>query len=127
VLGLAISLYLSVVHYANGIVSLACAIGGLVNCEQVTSSAESMIGPLPVAVLGVFWFAIYLTLALGGSKSSYRLAWAAAGLAFVFYLVYAELFAIGAVCLWCTAVHVVVVALFLIEIAKSPTEMVDVR
>jgi uncharacterized membrane protein len=65
VLGLAISLYLSVVHYASGVVPLACATGGLVNCELVTSSAESMIGPLPVAVLGVLWFAIYLVLALG--------------------------------------------------------------
>jgi uncharacterized membrane protein len=30
----------------------------------------------------------------------------------VVYLVYAELFRIGAICLWCTAMHVTAVALF---------------
>jgi uncharacterized membrane protein len=30
----------------------------------------------------------------------------------VFYLVYAELFVLDAICLWCTAVHVITVALF---------------
>jgi uncharacterized membrane protein len=36
----------------------------------------------------------------------------AAGIAFVLYLVYTELLTLGAICLWCTAVHVITVALF---------------
>ncbi len=36
----------------------------------------------------------------------------AAGIAMVVRLVYAELFQIDAVCLWCTAVHVITVILF---------------
>jgi uncharacterized membrane protein len=117
--GLAISLYLTVVHYAQGQVPLACASAGVVNCELVTSSAESAIGPLPVALLGVIWFAAYLGLIVVRAASTYQLAWAAAGLVFVFYLVYAELFLIGALCLWCTAVHVVVIGLFLLAVAQS--------
>jgi uncharacterized membrane protein len=58
--GLAISAYLTVVHYTAGQVPLACSTSGLVNCEQVTSSPESMLGPVPVAVLGVAWFGVFL-------------------------------------------------------------------
>ena len=32
----------------------------------------------------------------------------------VFYLVWAELFKIGAICLWCTVVHVLTLALFVV-------------
>jgi uncharacterized membrane protein len=124
-LGLAISVYLMVVHYAQGEVPLACAPGGVVNCELVTSSAESGVGPVPVALLGVVWFGMYLSLVLRGTAGPYRLAWAATGLAFVFYLVYAELFLIGALCLWCTAVHFVVLALFLLAIAQSSTDVAE--
>ena len=35
-----------------------------------------------------------------------------AGAAMVLYLVYVELFRIGAICLWCTAMHVTAVCLF---------------
>ena len=41
-----------------------------------------------------------------------RMAAAALGAATVLYLVYVELFRIGAICLWCTAVHVLAVCLF---------------
>ena len=33
---------------------------------------------------------------------------------FVLYLIYAELFSIGAICLWCTSVHVITFALFVL-------------
>src|SRR5579864_6691470 len=59
-LGLAISAYLAATHYFSAQVPLACATGGIVDCEQVTSSSESMIGPLPVALLGLLWFAAFM-------------------------------------------------------------------
>ena len=124
-LGLGISLYLTLAHYAQGQVPLACATTGVVNCELVTSSAESAIGPIPVAVLGVAWFAIYLGLVLGRVSGFIQLAWTAAGLTFVFYLVYAELFLIGALCLWCTAVHLIVGALFLLSVGTSSTDVAE--
>jgi uncharacterized membrane protein len=37
----------------------------------------------------------------------------------VLYLVYAELFRIGAICLWCTAMHVTAVCLFAVVLAAS--------
>jgi uncharacterized membrane protein len=125
VAGLGISLYLTAAHYAQGQVPLACFSAGVVNCEMVTSSAESAIGPIPVAVLGVIWFATNLGLVLFRSAGAYQLGWAATGLAFVFYLVYAELFLIGALCLWCTAVHLLVIALFLLAIGKSSADVAE--
>jgi uncharacterized membrane protein len=41
-----------------------------------------------------------------------RLAWAVVGLGTVLYLLYAELFEIDAICLWCTSVHVLTLLLF---------------
>ena len=42
-----------------------------------------------------------------------RLAMSTLGVFMVFFLVWAELFSIDAICLWCTAVHVILVALFI--------------
>lgn len=112
VIGLVVSAYLTGTHYFAETIPLACSTGGIVDCEQVTSSAESMIGPVPVAVLGLAWFIGFLVL-LVTRRARLQLVWATGGLAAVFYLVYAELFLIGTICLWCTVVHAIVAALFL--------------
>jgi len=121
--GLLISFYLTGTHYFADQVPLACSTGGVVDCEQVTTSAESMIGPVPVAVLGVVWFGVFVALVLGRRASSgllnLRMVWAVLGLLSIFYLVYAELFLIGALCLWCTAVHMIVVVLFLMSLWEA--------
>jgi uncharacterized membrane protein len=128
VVGLIISMYLTATHYLAGQVPLACATGGIVNCEQVTTSAQSTIGPLPVAVLGLVWFGVWLGLLAAGRTLSHtwlvaaRLAWATAGLLSVFYLVYAELFLIGAICSWCTVIHAVIIVLFLLAVADATEE-----
>lgn len=125
-LGLGISVYLTVVHYAQGQVALLCATSGTINCEQVTTSPESNVGPIPVALLGVVWFLVSLVLVAiprtqvdaAGSVvwNSLRLAWSGAGVLVVFYLIYSELFLIGAICLWCTAIHGLVILLFLLTL-----------
>src|SRR6516162_1811125 len=120
VAGLLMSAYLVGTHYFAEQVPLACATGGIVDCEQVTNSAESMVGPVPVAVLGLIWFAVFLVI-LGAREwlpqaVAVQVVWSVAGLLSVFYLVYVELFLIGAICLWCTAIHAIVVALFLMTL-----------
>lgn len=131
VAGLLISAYLVGTHYFSEQVPLACATGGVVDCEQVTSSAESMIGPAPVALLGLVWFAVFLgILALRAwwpRALTLQLVWSVAGLLTIFYLVYAELFLIGAICLWCTAIHVIVVVLFLLTLwdATAPAPALE--
>ncbi len=116
--GILISGYLSWAHYAPN-ASLACAESGAINCEAVTTSPWSMMGPFPVALLGLFWFAIMLCLEVTlpqqgrGSPPPVQLFLSTLGLIFVFYLIFTELFLINAICLWCTAVHLLVIVLFL--------------
>jgi len=110
---------------------LACASTGVVNCERVTTSAQSELLGVPVALLGLGWFLAMTALCSPWAwRSSVpwirtaRLAGAVAGMVFVLWLVYAELFVIRAICLWCTAVHVCTLGLFvtiLWHTAASPT------
>lgn len=127
-LGVIVSAYLSAVDLSQGQVPLACANSGLVNCDLVTSSAQSRLGGVPVAFLGVVWFAGMLGLLAYEDRirllasPALHLAWTGGGVLMVFYLIYAELFLIGAVCVWCTVVHVLVIGLFLLAVARlQPT------
>jgi uncharacterized membrane protein len=74
---------------------------------------------IPVAVLGLVFFVAMLVVNLPGAWGYPhpglrwgRMAVTLIGVGFVVYLVYTELFVLSAVCLWCTAVHVIAVALF---------------
>jgi uncharacterized membrane protein len=127
--GLGLTGYLTVEHYTAS-ATLACPGTGVVNCQKVTSSARSVAFGMPVALLGLLFFAAMLPLGLPAAWRSPRPLprWSRAGLtlvgvAFVFYLVYTELFTLNAICLWCTAVHAVTVALFaVVAIGTATTE-----
>ena len=120
--GAAVSGYLTVVHYTTS-VKLACSATGIINCEKVTTSAQSMVGGIPVALLGVVFFVVAAALCLPAAWRSNsqavrvgRLAWMLGGALMMIHLIYAELFQIDAICLWCTAVHVILVALFIVVV-----------
>jgi uncharacterized membrane protein len=118
--GLGVSIYLTIAHF-NTAVTLACPATSTVNCEKVTTSPQSYAFGIPVAVLGL---AFYVFLAVANSPWAWRVTWPplrwvrvgslVAGILFVLWLVYAELFKIGAICLWCTSVHVITFALFVL-------------
>jgi uncharacterized membrane protein len=118
--GLGVSIYLTIAHF-NTSVTLACPATSTVNCEKVTTSPQSYALGIPVAVLGL---AFYLFLAVANSPWVWRMTWPpirwarigsmVVGIVFVLWLVYAELFKIGAICLWCTSVHVITFALFVL-------------
>jgi uncharacterized membrane protein len=116
--GLGVSTYLTIAHYGSS-VALACPDSGVINCEKVTTSPQSVIVGVPVAVLGlVFFGAMVLMNAPRVWRSPSlqvrmtRLGAAAFGVAFAVYLVYTELFTIHAICLWCTSAHVMALLLF---------------
>ena len=120
VAGIGVAVYLTIAHYDTG-VSLMCSSKGAINCEKVTQSAQSEVFGIPVAVLGLAYFVGMLPLQLPAAWRSAdprvrwgRLAYTAAGILFVFYLVYAEAVIIKAICLWCTAVHVLTLLLFVL-------------
>ena len=118
VAGLGVAGYLTYEHFTSSS-TLACSDNGVVNCLKVTTSSYSAVAGVPVAVLGLVFFAVILVLQLPSmwrrpdpAVRLGRLAWAVVGLCTVLYLLYAELFAIDAICLWCTSVHVLTLALF---------------
>ena len=118
-----IASYLTLTHYSDP-AALACPDTGIVNCTLVTTSSWSVMLGIPVAVLGLVWAAVMTALTVPWAWRSgkpwvdrTRLAVSGAGAATVLYLVYVELFRIGAICLWCTAMHVTAVCLFGVVLA----------
>ncbi len=119
VAGIGVAFYLTLAHFSAGI-QLGCPLsGGAINCEAVTRSAESYVFGIPVSLLGLIYFVVMTGFSLPvvwRSKvrvvAQARLALAIAGIGFVCYLVYSELFVIGKICLWCTGVHVLTLILF---------------
>jgi uncharacterized membrane protein len=117
-LGLGVAGYLTYEHFTSSS-SLACSGNGVVNCLKVTTSSYSEVAGVPVAVLGLVFFAVMLVLQLPAmwqradrALRLARVAWAAVGLGTAIYLLSAELFSIDAICLWCTAVHVLTLLIF---------------
>jgi uncharacterized membrane protein len=107
-----------VTHYTDP-AALACPDTGIVNCTLVTTSSWSVLLGVPLAVLGVVWAVVMASLTVPWAwrvrapwVDAARLVVSGAGAATVVYLVYVELFRIGAICLWCTAMHVTAVCLF---------------
>lgn len=120
--GLAVATYLTIAHFDTQ-VRLVCSDTGFVNCAAVTTSAQSKIIGIPVALLGLLYFLTIAPLHLPAAWASQdpririgRLVAAGAGIAFVLYLVYTELFTLDQLCIWCTVVHVVTFALFVVTL-----------
>jgi uncharacterized membrane protein len=94
--GLAISSYLTWVHYAE----LAPLCSGISGCERVQSSDYAELAGLPVALIGV---AGYLSILASLWMRSEVTALAYLGVGLSAYLTWAELFGIEAICQWCVA------------------------
>jgi uncharacterized membrane protein len=131
-LGVAVSTYLTIAHYSTSKV-LVCSSSGTINCERVTTSPQSTFLGIPVALLGLLWFMAMTALCVPRAWSSNlpvqvaRLAVAIAGMGFTLWLVYAEMFIIGAICLWCTAAHLLAFILFVITVLTAPAAFAEGR
>src|SRR6202171_6039349 len=103
--GLGISIYLTAVHYAG--VPLACPANGTIDCEAVLSSPYAVIAgtAVPTSVAGIVWFVVSVVLWIT-RFTRLQLAWSIAGLVTVLALVFVEIVRIGAICIWCSAAHV---------------------
>jgi uncharacterized membrane protein len=123
VAALCVASYLTFTHYSDP-AALACPDTGVVNCTLVTTSSWSVLLGVPVAVLGLVWAAAMTVLTSPWAwrrRATWvevgRLGGAGSGAAMVLYLVYVELFRIGAICVWCSAIHLLAVALFGVVLA----------
>lgn len=125
VLGLADAAYLTYEHFTQG-ASFACPENATVNCVKVTTSPESHVFGIPVTVLGL---AFFLFMAAVNSPWGWRAPWQAVhwarlgsvvvGMVFVLYLIWAELFRINAICVYCTGVHVLTFILFALIVGRA--------
>jgi len=118
--GLGVSIYLTIAHFTDKPLA-GCSESGAINCTKVTTSPQSFVFGIPVAVLGLAFF-----IAAVGLMSPWAWRWArrevaliriaslVVGIGFVLYLIYAELFIIGAICLYCTSVHAITFLLFVL-------------
>jgi uncharacterized membrane protein len=118
VAGLGISIYLTAVHYAG--VPLACPANGTIDCEAVLSSPYAVIADtaVPTSVAGIVWFAVSAVLWIS-RFTRLQLAWSVAGLVTALVLVYLEIVQLGAICIWCTAAHVLVLVIFLVALERA--------
>jgi uncharacterized membrane protein len=119
--GFVISAYLTWAHVSG--VPPAC-VGGSGGCETVQTSRYSEILGVPVAVLGMAAYATMLACAVFRAETAavFGAFVALVGVLFSAYLTYLELFIIRAICQWCVANAVVVLAyLLLAALRLRPT------
>src|SRR5579872_2618461 len=118
--GLGVSIYLTIAHFTDKPLA-GCSESGAINCTKVTTSPQSFVFGIPVAVLGLAFFIAAVALMSPWAwrwarreVALIRIASLVVGVGFVLYLVYTELFTIGAICLYCTSVHVITFLLFVL-------------
>jgi uncharacterized membrane protein len=97
--------------------------GLVVSCESVLSSKYSMVFGVPLELLAVGYFIVNLCLVYFIAFGSQRLfryslralfAWRFLGIVIVPYLVFVELSLVRAICVYCTMMHVAIIADFII-------------
>jgi uncharacterized membrane protein len=124
--GVGDALYLTIDHFTGALP--VCSTKGVIDCAKVTTSPEStLFGVFPVSLLGLLFFGAMVVVnlpPLWQPRGTWRtrLAWIRLGMAvgsmsFVVWLLYAEVFLIKAICLWCTGVHVLTFALFVLVVS----------
>ena len=124
IIGLGLAIYLTYEHY-SATPSFFCPANTTINCEKVTTSSYATFHGVPVAVAGLFYFVVSIPLQLPVAWRSdapwvrmARWAWAAIGMISVFWLIYGEL-DLGAICLYCTGVHLVTFLLLVLTAIGS--------
>ncbi len=122
--GLGLSIYLTVEHYSSS-PSYLCPANSVLNCERVTESAYATFAGVPVAVLGIVYFVASVPLHLPVAWRARNLhlerarwAWAAVGMVAVFWLIWGEL-EVGAICVYCTGVHLATFGLLVLTAIGS--------
>jgi len=126
-LGLADSTYLTIAHFQANLLQQTCSTSGAIDCAKVTTSPQSVIVHVPVAILGLAFYAAFTVINLPyfWVTKDVRVHWlrfamSVTGIGFVLYLIYAELFLIRAICEYCTGVHILTFALFVLIVVTLP-------
>ena len=111
--GLAISIYLTWVHYAG--IEPVCS--GISDCERVQTSEYAKLVGIPVAVLGIVGYSAILASLRTRVDVTAMLAYLA--VAFSAYLTWAELFKIEAICQWCVGSALITLAIAVLATLRA--------
>jgi uncharacterized membrane protein/protein-disulfide isomerase len=152
-LGLGASASSAYVHYRmlrDPSYTSFCDVNATINCESVYRSAYGSIAGVPVAVLGVLFFALALLLTFVSDVASerervvrpkgravvtpppepdvttsatYLFLLSTVGLSVVLYLGYASFFIVKAVCILCVLTYVAVIGIFMLSGAASAARL----
>lgn len=118
IVGLALSLYLSYVHY--NLDALVCSGGG---CEIVQTSRYSEMFGIPIAFMGVAMFLALIGAIVYRELQPEHADLITTGMVVILltaviywaYLTYVELYVINAVCQWCVITSIATLLLLIIE------------
>jgi uncharacterized membrane protein len=131
-IGLALSTYLTITHFRPA--DLVCTENGVFNCSLVTNSGESRFIGIPVAFLGLGTYVVMTVLNspwMWRARNYWihvaRYVLSIVSMCFVLWLLSAELLIIKSLCLYCTGVHIVTFALFIVLTQVSPAQLGWVR
>ena len=125
-LGFGFSAAASWVHYQilnDPTYASFCDVNATLNCTEAYTSRYGAVGGVPVALLGLLFFAavlVLIALCMQSRQASenlpgYIFAASTIGLAVVLYLGYASYFILHVVCLLCAGAYVAVIGLFLLS------------
>lgn len=126
--GLGVSTYLTITHFQP--LAMVCSTTGTFNCSAVTTSPQSYILGVPVAILGLAHYTVMVGLNSPWAWRSKvyalhvaRFALSILAMGFVLWLVSAELLIINHICEWCTGVHLITFALLIVLTRVTPTQL----
>lgn len=117
-----VTIYLTIAHYQSDV--LVCAVGG--DCHTVQNSKYAMLGPIPVALLGLLmsitllglWWARHRNLLDPFTATAAIFLILIAGVAGEAYLTYVEIWVIDAICTWCVTFATLLVIMTVIELLQ---------
>lgn len=127
-IGLLNAVYLIILKYTN---NKGMCLQGIGDCWSVNISRYSMVGGIPVAVLGAIGFLAIITLLLLESKGGFlgeqgvliNFGLTLIGVLFSAYLTYLEIAVIRAICPFCVLSAICMVVLFGLTLARiTPTK-----
>ena len=119
-IGLLISAYLSFTALSGGSINY-CITG--TDCDVVNSSVYSKFLGIPVSLIGAVGYLLILAVSFLSIKNRrkwfYLFILTTVGASFSLYLTYLEIFKINAICSFCVASLIIIIALFILVIIKK--------
>lgn len=112
------------VHYVSG--AQPCDINSHWDCGIVNHSSFAMIGPVPVAVIGIIGYLIIAGLAFLRQRFLLMLA-VFAGFCFALRLTFIEEYALEVWCLYCVISQTIIALLLLLSLGWLGVEYMDLK